>query len=169
MLGQDCHHRYPSKISASNFRCRQASQRLLQGHLCAETNRYALPLYFFFFFFELSEHLLIFNECPLFQFAPPPIHVGGVLVFSANAIIYIEQSSAGSGIAVNGFAAKSTDFSLGASLFYFFIFFFVSYSLTFFFLRPSSDKSDLRIALEGSRHVFLTPERLLLALKDGDL
>ncbi|KAK9727894.1 mRNA cleavage and polyadenylation factor subunit [Basidiobolus ranarum] len=74
---------------------------------------------------------------------PVPKPIGGILVVSANALIHVDQSSPGQGIAVNGHASKCTNF-------------------------PLEERHELGIALEGSQHVFLSSDKLLILLKNGD-
>ncbi|CAG8787288.1 5987_t:CDS:2, partial [Acaulospora morrowiae] len=74
-----------------------------------------------------------------------PKPVGGILVITANAIIHVDQSSKGIGVSVNGYALSTTDFPLDRSFEY------------------------LGLSLEGSHHVFLDTDEILLALRNGDL
>ncbi|CAG8629175.1 177_t:CDS:10 [Dentiscutata erythropus] len=71
--------------------------------------------------------------------------VGGILVITANAIIHVDQSSPGIGIAVNGYATSTTDFPLDHSF------------------------EHLGLALEGSHYVFLDKDEILLFLRNGDM
>ncbi|CAG8433080.1 10709_t:CDS:10 [Diversispora eburnea] len=74
-----------------------------------------------------------------------PKPVGGILIISANAIIHVNQSSKGIGVAVNGYASSTTDFSLDHSF------------------------EHLGLALEGLYHVFLDSDEILFILRNGDL
>ncbi|KAG0331722.1 Cleavage and polyadenylation specificity factor subunit 1 [Podila humilis] len=76
---------------------------------------------------------------------PVPKPIGGILVVSANALIYLDQSSTGFGVAVNAYASRVTDFPLETNM------------------------QHLDIALEGSEHVFLAPDQILFTLRSGDM
>ncbi|CAG8621050.1 17852_t:CDS:10, partial [Gigaspora margarita] len=71
--------------------------------------------------------------------------VGGILIITANAIIHVDQSSPGIGIAVNGYAMSTTDFPLDNSF------------------------EHLGLALEGCHYVFLDKDEILLFLRNGDM
>ena len=81
-------------------------------------------------------------DCTKIIAVPKP--VGGLLVVSANALIHLDQSSSGTGVAVNGYAPVITAYPL-VSQFHF------------------------DIALEGSEHVFLAPDQILFTLRDGEM
>ncbi|KAF9983556.1 Cleavage and polyadenylation specificity factor subunit 1, partial [Modicella reniformis] len=81
-------------------------------------------------------------DCTKIIAVPKP--VGGVLVVSANALIHLDQGSAGMGVGVNGFAPMVTDF-------------------------PLHNQQHFDIALEGSEHVFLAQDQILFTLRDGDM
>ncbi|RIB01623.1 CPSF A subunit region-domain-containing protein [Gigaspora rosea] len=71
--------------------------------------------------------------------------VGGILIITANAIIHVDQSSPGIGIAVNGYATSTTDFPLDNSF------------------------EHLGLALEGCHYVFLDKDEILLFLRNGGM
>ncbi|CAG8591653.1 23817_t:CDS:10, partial [Racocetra persica] len=71
--------------------------------------------------------------------------VGGILIITANAIIHVDQSSPGIGIAVNGYAMSTTDFPLDRSF------------------------EHLGLALEGCHYVFLDKDEILIFLRNGDM
>ncbi|KAG0316254.1 Cleavage and polyadenylation specificity factor subunit 1, partial [Dissophora globulifera] len=81
-------------------------------------------------------------DCTKVIAVPKP--VGGLLVVSANALIHLDQGSAGMGVALNGYAPIVTDF-------------------------PLQDQHHFEIALEGSQHVFLAPDQILFTLQNGDM
>jgi len=81
-------------------------------------------------------------DCTKVIAVPKP--VGGLLIVSANALIHIDQGSAGMGVALNAFAPMVTDF-------------------------PLQNQSHFDIALEGSQHVFLAPDQILFTLRNGDM
>ncbi|PKC68294.1 hypothetical protein RhiirA1_457369 [Rhizophagus irregularis] len=69
----------------------------------------------------------------------------GVIIIAADAIIYIDDSSLGVGIAVNTYASSTTRFPLDKTY------------------------ENLGLALEGSYHVTLDNKDILLSLSDGNL
>lgn len=75
---------------------------------------------------------------------PVPDSVG-VIIIAADAIIYIDDSSLGVGIAVNTYASSTTRFPLDKTY------------------------ENLGLALEGSYHVTLDNKDILLSLSDGNL
>ncbi|KAF8929108.1 Cleavage and polyadenylation specificity factor subunit 1 [Dissophora ornata] len=81
-------------------------------------------------------------DCTKVIAVPKP--VGGLLIVSANALIHIDQGSAGMGVALNGYAPMVTDF-------------------------PLLNQNHFDIALEGSQHVFLAPDQILFTLVNGDM
>ncbi|CAH1761431.1 3424_t:CDS:10 [Entrophospora sp. SA101] len=76
---------------------------------------------------------------------PVPKPIGGILIITANALIHVIKNSPGIGVSVNGYASSTTDFPLDSSF------------------------EHLGITLEGCKHVFLTTDEILLALRNGDL
>ncbi|GJJ73458.1 cleavage and polyadenylation specificity factor subunit 1 [Entomortierella parvispora] len=81
-------------------------------------------------------------DCTKIIAVPKP--VGGLLVVSANGFIHLDQSSSGTGVAVNGYAPMITAY-------------------------PLVSQHHFDIALEGSEHVFLAPDQILFTLRDGEM
>ncbi|KAI1302103.1 Cleavage and polyadenylation specificity factor subunit 1 [Mortierella claussenii] len=81
-------------------------------------------------------------DCTKIIAVPKP--VGGLLVVSANALIHLDQGSAGQGVSLNGYAPMVTDY-------------------------PLQSQQHFDIALEGSEHVFLAPDQILFTLRSGDM
>ena len=79
-----------------------------------------------------------------FSILPVPKPVGGVLVFTVNALIYFNQSVPAYGVSLNGFAESSTAF-------------------------PLIQQKGVVISLDASRSCFISNDKLLVALKSGDL
>jgi cleavage and polyadenylation specificity factor subunit 1 len=69
----------------------------------------------------------------------------GVIIIAADAIIYIDDSSLGIGVAVNTYASLTTRFPLDKTY------------------------ENLGLSLEGSYHVILDNKDILLSLSNGDL
>eukprot|EP00123_Amoebidium_parasiticum_P016813 comp23593_c0_seq1/m.40045 comp23593_c0_seq1/g.40045 ORF comp23593_c0_seq1/g.40045 comp23593_c0_seq1/m.40045 type:complete len:1411 (-) comp23593_c0_seq1:334-4566(-) len=80
-------------------------------------------------------------DCRRLQAVPRPI--GGVLVFGANVIIYLNQSTPTYAVSLNEFA-KSAHYSL-------------------------EEQEGVVMTVDQSRSTFIAPDRLVLATKSGDI
>ncbi|KAI9146233.1 CPSF A subunit region-domain-containing protein [Paraphysoderma sedebokerense] len=75
-----------------------------------------------------------------------PAPLGGVLLATVNGLIYVDQSHPnGVGATINAYAPAESSYSY------------------------SQDLSHLSISLEAAKHSFLSPDRVLLSLKNGDI
>jgi cleavage and polyadenylation specificity factor subunit 1 len=79
-----------------------------------------------------------------FKIMPVPKPVSGILIFSVNALIYLNQSVPPFGISLNGFADSSTAF-------------------------PLVPQKGIKISMDASRSCFISNDKLLVSLKGGDL
>ena len=79
-----------------------------------------------------------------FRVMPVPKPVGGILMFTVNALIYLNQSVPPFGVSLNGFAGSSTAF-------------------------PLSPQKGIKISLDACRSCFISNDKLLVSLKGGDL
>ncbi|KAF7292889.1 Cleavage and polyadenylation specific protein [Mycena indigotica] len=77
---------------------------------------------------------------------PCPASVGGVVILTSNALIYVDQSSRRIGLAMNGWAGRISELSM---------------------LPLSSEEQSRDITLEGARLVFADEKILFLILKNG--
>lgn len=84
---------------------------------------------------------LPFDCCQLFS-VPKPI--GGVLVFAVNSLIYLNQSFPPFGVSLNSIANISSDFML-------------------------KTQEGIRITLDCAQAAFISPEKLVVSLKGGEL
>lgn len=73
-----------------------------------------------------------------------PKPVGGVLIFSANSLIYLNQSVPPYGVSLNGFNEGSTSF-------------------------PLTPQKGVKISLDASYSCFLSSDKLLVSLRGGEL
>lgn len=99
---------------------------------------------------------LITHRHPIISFVPSlpydtvsilacPASLGGVVVLISNGIIYIDQTGRKVGVAVNGWATRTTDLSM-----------------------PLAGK-DIDMKLEGAKLAFLDNRHLLLMLSNGEM
>lgn len=77
---------------------------------------------------------------------PCPASLGGVVILSCNALIYVDQASRKTALPVNGWASRISDISLQT-------------------LRPEEQTRDLQ--LEGGRVVFVDERTFFVIAKDG--
>ena len=75
---------------------------------------------------------------------PVPRPIGGVLIFCANMLIYLNQSVPPFAVSLNSFAEASSAF-------------------------PIQPQKSIKISLDCSRACFLCNDKLVISLKDGDI
>ena len=74
-----------------------------------------------------------------------PLLTGGVLVFAANCLIYLNQSTPPYGISFNSIAQTSTRFLL------------------------KSQSPDLKLTMDCSQAVMISSDQVLVSLRTGDV
>lgn len=84
------------------------------------------------------------HDCTSIEPCPPSL--GGVVVVSSNALIYVDQASRKTALAVNGWGSRISDMPMQA-------------------LRPEEQNRDLQ--LEGARAVFVDERTFFTITKDG--
>ncbi|KAJ1927894.1 mRNA cleavage and polyadenylation factor subunit [Tieghemiomyces parasiticus] len=101
----------------------------------------------------INHHRNLPYDC--FRLVAAPAPTGGVMVIAANAVIHLDQGSAGVGVSVNpmGLMAPYTAFPLTRAV----------------IEDATAAATTEPLALERSQAVFLDPETLLLTLCDGRL
>ena len=79
-----------------------------------------------------------------FKAVAVPRPVGGVLIFASNSLIYLNQSVPPFAVSVNGFNESCTAF-------------------------PMEPQKGIKLSLDASRSCFISSDKLIVALKGGDL
>ena len=79
-----------------------------------------------------------------FRAVPVPTPVGGVLIFAANSLIWLKQAMPSFAIALNGFNESATAFSM-------------------------IPQKGVKLSLDASRSCFISSDKLIVALKGGEL
>ncbi|XP_022664949.1 cleavage and polyadenylation specificity factor subunit 1-like isoform X2 [Varroa destructor] len=93
-------------------------------------------------------HPPVWSYCNLpynsFKVLPVPKPIGGVLIVSVNALLYLNQSVPPYGVSLNSFTEVSTAF-------------------------PLKQQPGIRIVLDACRCEFLADDRIVFSLKNGDI
>lgn len=120
-------------------------------------------------------HPIIWNVDNLpsssFKLIPVPKPIGGVFVVGTNSLIHIERTTSYFGISTNAYSEIESNFSLRnipfppsrISRFQ------VLSLFPLWFISPLEPLEGLSITLDAACPAFLSPDKMLLSLKNGDL